>query len=67
MGVFGASAVFFTRPALPYTPAFATGAMVFEVIEEVVPESLRNGFEGTATIGFLAGFLILMSCDVGLG
>jgi ZIP family zinc transporter len=67
MAVVGASVVFFARPALPYALAFAAGAMVFVVIEEVIPESLRNGFEGTATSGFLAGFLIMMALDAGLG
>jgi ZIP family zinc transporter len=67
MAVIGASVVFFARPALPYALAFAAGAMVFVVIEEVIPESLKNGFEGTATSGFLIGFLVMMALDVGLG
>jgi ZIP family zinc transporter len=67
MAVVGASVVFFAQPALPYALAFAAGAMVFVVIEEVIPESLRNGFEGTATGGFLIGFLVMMALDVGLG
>jgi ZIP family zinc transporter len=59
--------VLFARPLLPFALAFAAGAMVFVVIEEVIPESLHQGFEGTATSGFLIGFLIMMILDVGLG
>ena len=65
--VFGAAVVLLVRPLLPFALAFAAGAMVFVVIEEVIPESLHHGFEGTATSGFLAGFLIMMILDLGLG
>ncbi|MCE5298026.1 MAG: ZIP family metal transporter [Methanoregulaceae archaeon] len=64
--VIGAAVVIFVRPLLPFALAFAAGAMVFVVIEEVVPESLQHGFEGTATGGFLVGFLIMMILDIGL-
>lgn len=64
--VIGAAVVILVRPLLPFALAFAAGAMVFVVIEEVVPESLQHGFEGTATSGFLAGFLIMMILDIGL-
>ncbi|WOX57984.1 ZIP family metal transporter [Methanoculleus receptaculi] len=67
MAVIGAAVVILARPALPVALAFAAGAMVFVVIEEVIPESLKNGFEATATSGFLAGFLVMMILDVGLG
>ena len=65
--VIGAAVVFLARPLLPFALAFAAGAMIFVVVEEVIPESLRNGFEGMATGGFLCGFLIMMVLDVGLG
>jgi ZIP family zinc transporter len=65
--VIGAGVVVLIRPLLPFALAFAAGAMVFVVIEEVIPESLHHGFEGTATGGFLAGFLVMMILDVGLG
>lgn len=65
--VFGSVVVLLVRPLLPFALAFAAGAMVFVVIEEVIPESLHHGFEGTATSGFLTGFLIMMILDVGLG
>lgn len=65
--VAGAAVVVLARPLLPVALAFAAGAMVFVVVEEVIPESLRNGFEGTATSGFLVGFLVMMILDTGLG
>jgi len=65
--VFGAAVVLVMRPLLPFALAFAAGAMVFVVIEEVIPESLHHGFEGTSTSGFLTGFLIMMILDLGLG
>ena len=64
--VAGAALVLVAKPLLPFALAFAAGAMVFVVIEEVIPESLQHGFEGTATSGFLLGFLIMMILDVGL-
>lgn len=67
MAMFGAALVILARPTLPVALAFAAGAMIFVVIEEVIPESLKNGFEATATSGFLAGFLVMMILDVGLG
>lgn len=65
--VAGAAAVIIARPFLPYALAFAAGAMVFVVVEEVIPESHLNGNEGSATTGFLAGFLVMMILDVALG
>jgi ZIP family zinc transporter len=65
--VAGAAAVLLARPILPYALAFAAGAMVFVVVEEVIPESQLNGNEGSATLGFLIGFLVMMILDVALG
>jgi ZIP family zinc transporter len=65
--VIGAALVIMTRPMLPYALAFAAGAMVFVVVEEVIPESQVNGNEGSATMGFLIGFLVMMILDVALG
>jgi ZIP family zinc transporter len=62
----GAALVHLARPILPYALAFAAGAMIFVVVEEVIPESFVHGFEGTATGGFLFGFLVMMVLDVGL-
>lgn len=65
--VAGAAAVIVARPILPYALAFAAGAMVFVVIEEVIPESQVHGYEGPAISGFLIGFLVMMILDVALG
>lgn len=65
--VAGAIAVSFFTPMLPYALAFAAGAMIFVVIEEVVPETQRDNFTDIATLGFIGGFIVMMSLDVGLG
>ena len=54
-------------PRLPYALAFTAGAMVFVVVEEVIPESQLNGTEGSATMGSLVGFLVMMILDVTFG
>lgn len=63
----GAAAVILMRPILPYALAFAAGAMVFVVVEELVPESQRGGHGDLATIGLLVGFTVMMVLDVALG
>jgi ZIP family zinc transporter len=64
--VIGATAVVHARPLLPYALAFAAGAMIFVVVEEVIPESQRNGHTDLATAGTILGFLIMMILDVAL-
>ena len=66
-GVIGAAAVLVMRPVLPYALAFAAGAMIFVVVEEVVPESQAGGHADVATGGAIAGFAIMMVLDVALG
>ena len=66
-GVIGAAAVLVMRPVLPYALAFAAGAMIFVVVEEVVPESQAGGHTDVATGGAIAGFAIMMVLDVALG
>jgi len=66
-GVAGAAAVLLARPALPYALAFAAGAMIFVVIEELVPESQAGGNGDLATLGALVGFTLMMVLDVALG
>ncbi len=66
-GVLGAIAVSFFTPMLPYALAFAAGAMLFVVVEEVIPETQRDKYTDVATIGFILGFLVMMSLDVALG
>ena len=66
-GVLGAWAVFSMAPILPYALAFAAGAMIFVVVEELIPESQMNGNSDFATLGALFGFAIMMILDVSLG
>ncbi|MBP2145509.1 ZIP family zinc transporter [Methanofollis sp. W23] len=63
--VFGAAAVIVAAPVLPYALAFAAGAMIFVVAAEVIPEA--QGSPGLATLGVLAGFVVMMVLDVALG
>lgn len=64
--VIGAWAVMTFQPILPYALAFAAGAMIFVVVEEVIPETQRDKYTDVATLGFIAGFIIMMTLDVGL-
>jgi zinc transporter, ZIP family len=66
-GLLGAWAVLSMEPILPYALAFAAGAMIFVVVEELIPESQRNGNTDFATIGAMVGFAIMMTLDVALG
>ena len=66
-GVLGAAAVMFFYPMLPYALAFAAGAMIFVVIEEVIPESQRGNNGDIASIGTVLGFTTMMILDVALG
>ncbi len=63
----GAFAVTFFSPLLPYALSFAAGAMIFVVIEEVIPEAQQDKYTDFATMGFVLGFIIMMSLDVALG
>lgn len=66
-GVVGALAVLQMQPVLPYALAFAAGAMVYVVIEEVIPSTQQDKYTDVATLGFISGFIIMMMLDVGLG
>jgi ZIP family zinc transporter len=66
-GVVGAAAVLLMKPLLPFALAFAAGAMIFVVIEELVPESQRGGNCDYATMGGMIGFTVMMVLDVALG
>lgn len=65
--VLGAFAVAFFNPILPYALAFSAAAMIYVVIEEVVPETQQDGHSDVATLGFIIGFLVMMSLDVMFG
>jgi ZIP family zinc transporter len=64
--VVGAAAVVFARPILPYVMAFAAGAMIYVVVEEVIPESQRGDNNDLATGGAMFGFVLMMVLDVAL-
>jgi zinc transporter, ZIP family len=63
--VAGAAAVLFARPILPYALAFAAGAMIFVVAEELIPEAER-GSPDIAALSLMVGFSVMMSLDVAL-
>ncbi|MEJ2101491.1 MAG: ZIP family metal transporter [Desulfobacterales bacterium] len=66
-GVLGAFAVILIKPMLPYALAFAAGAMIYVVIEELIPESQLGKNTDIATMGAMAGFAVMMTLDVALG
>lgn len=66
-GILGAFAVVNVRPILPYALAFAAGAMIFVVVEELIPESQQEKNVDLATLGAMLGFAVMMTLDVALG
>ena len=66
-GVIGAVAVIYMEPILPFALSFAAGAMIFVVVEEVIPETQRDKYTDVAVLGFIGGFLVMMVLDVALG
>ena len=66
-GVIGAAAVLLMRPILPYALSFAAGAMIYVVVEELIPESQQDKNTDVATIGAMIGFAVMMVLDVALG
>jgi len=63
----GALAVIVVKPILPYALAFAAGAMIYVVVEELIPESQLEKNTHIATIGTMIGFAVMMTLDVALG
>ena len=57
----------FVQPVLPYLLAFAAGAMIYVVVEELIPEASQGEHSNIGTIGFAAGFVLMMILDVALG
>lgn len=66
-GVIGALLVMSMAAVLPFALAFAAGAMIFVVAEELIPESQNKGNVDLATMGLIVGFAIMMTLDVALG
>jgi zinc transporter, ZIP family len=65
--VLGSAAVFLARPVLPYTLSFAAGAMIYVVVDELIPDSHNGDNHDFATLGALAGFTVMMVLDVAFG
>ncbi|KAL3997187.1 ZIP Zinc transporter family protein [Acanthocheilonema viteae] len=63
----GSAAVILMEPVLPYALSFAAGAMIYVVLDDIIPEAQRNGNGRLASISSVIGFLIMMALDVGLG
>jgi ZIP family zinc transporter len=63
----GAAAVTMIKPIMPYALSFAAGAMIFVVVEELIPESQQKGNSDIATMGTIIGFVIMMVLDISLG
>jgi ZIP family zinc transporter len=59
-GLVGAGLVLLIAPVLPYAMAFAAGAMIFVVVEELIPESQRHGHIDSSTLGMVVGFVFMM-------
>ena len=57
----------FVVPVLPYLLAFSAGAMLYVVVEEIIPETQQGRHSDIGTIGFAAGFVLMMVLDVVLG
>ena len=66
-GAIGAGIVSIARPILPWGLAFAAGAMLFVISDEIIPESHRKGYETEATFGVMFGFIVMMVMDIALG
>lgn len=66
-GVLGAFAVIYMEPILPFALAFAAGAMIYVVVEEVIPETQRDLYTDRSVLAFIGGFLVMMILDVALG
>ncbi|KAK0161676.1 hypothetical protein PV327_008095 [Microctonus hyperodae] len=66
-GILGAACVSVAKPVLPYALAFAAGAMIYVVVDDIIPEAHQSGNGKLASWGAMVGFLVMMSLDVGLG
>lgn len=66
-GTLGASVVSLAAPLLPWGMAFAAGAMLFVISDEIIPETHRKGLEQEGTLGIMTGFVLMMFLDVALG
>ena len=66
-GVLGAGVVTVSQPLLPWSLAFAAGAMLYVISHEIIPETHRRGHQKQATLGFAIGLVVMLFLDVWLG
>ena len=66
IAVFGAAAVTVAEPLLPYAMGFAAGGMLFVIVNDIVPQTHGNGHDRAATLGTMAGLLLMLSLDIAL-
>jgi len=66
-GIIGASVVTLAQPILPWAMAFAAGAMLFVIVDEIIPEINSKGLEQEGTLGVMTGFVIMMFMDTAFG
>lgn len=66
-GVLGCFAVTLAEPILPYALSFAAGAMIYVVVDDIIPEAQMNGNSKLASWLTIVGFIVMMTLDVGLG
>ncbi|WP_204152840.1 ZIP family metal transporter [Leptolyngbya sp. CCY15150] len=66
-GLFGAAVVSVSQPLLPWGMAFAAGAMLFVIVDEIIPEVSNKGWDQEGTVGAMIGFVVMMFLDVALG
>jgi ZIP family zinc transporter len=64
LAVLGAVAVTAIEPLLPYAMGFAAGAMLFVISDEIIPETHRSGYERVATLGLMAGVIVMLYLDI---
>ena len=66
LAVLGAVAVATVEPLLPYAMGFAAGAMLFVISDEIIPETHRSGYKRIATLGLMAGVIVMLYLDIAL-
>ncbi|MBX0287057.1 ZIP family metal transporter [Haloarcula salinisoli] len=66
LAILGAVAVATVEPLLPYAMGFAAGAMLFVISDEIIPETHRSGHERVATLGLMAGTIVMLYLDIAL-
>lgn len=66
LAIFGAALVTVAEPVLPYAMGFAAGAMIYVIVDEIIPETHAKGNKRLSTVGFVLGLIVMCSLDVAL-